>query len=71
LRAKENGQQYEHAVIVTNDRKPDWSRGNTAHPVLTAEVQALVGVSFDLWTLDRLSDAISEEVVLPAPEVGA
>lgn len=60
LRAKQQGQHFSHAVILTHDKKQDWSRATIAHPILTAEVQELVGVPFDVWTIDNLYEAISQ-----------
>ena len=37
-------------VFVTNDKKDDWSRDGMAHPVLSAELQAICGV--DLCIVD-------------------
>jgi hypothetical protein len=50
---------FDHIVLLTNDRKADWSTNGTPHPVLTAEVDALFGVPFDLWDLETFSDAVS------------
>lgn len=58
LRAKNVGQSFEHAVLVTNDQKLDWSRGGIAHPILAAELERIVGVSFEVWTLEQLWAAI-------------
>jgi hypothetical protein len=56
------GSKFEHAVLVTQDRKADWSRGGVAHPILSAEVRELTGASFEVWTLDQLSAAVLREV---------
>lgn len=61
LKAKGSGQEFHHAIILTHDQKIDWSRASVAHPILAAEVQALVGVPFDVWTIERFYQAISEE----------
>lgn len=58
LQSKAQGRQFSHAIIVTHDKKIDWSRAGTAHPVLVAEVSALVDVSFELWDIQRLTSAI-------------
>lgn len=58
LLAKAKGKKFSHAVIVTQDKKPDWSREGVAHPILSAEVQKLVNVPFDVWTIEELHHAI-------------
>jgi hypothetical protein len=58
LQAKESGQSFQHAVLVTNDVKMDWSRDGVAHPILSAELHQLLGISFEVWNLDKLSGAI-------------
>jgi hypothetical protein len=55
---KLDGFNFRKAVMVTDDRKVDWSRGGVAHPTLTAEVSAYVSVPFEAWTLNRLADSI-------------
>ena len=55
--------QCEHAaleavVFVTHDRKADWSREGFAHPVLSAEVEAIVSVPFELWTVTQLTEYV-------------
>lgn len=50
---------FERVVFVTQDKKKDWSRGGAAHPVLTAEIEALFGTSFELWDLDFLGSEIA------------
>lgn len=59
LQAQEENRNFRRAILVTQDVKKDWSRGGVAHPILVAEVQALVGVPFETWTLDELASAIS------------
>lgn len=49
-------EQYAGAVLVTNDVKHDWSRSDVEHPILVAEVFALTGVPFQLWTLRRFQE---------------
>ena len=68
LRAKDASQQFNHAVILTHDKKPDWSRASIAHPILTAEMQELVGVPFDVWTIEQLSEAIAKNASAALPE---
>lgn len=45
-------------VFVTNDKKPDWSRGGLAHPILAAEVFAIAPKPFELWTLSQLGEYV-------------
>jgi len=54
LLTKEHGSTFDRVVLVTNDKKVDWSREGVPHPILSAELQALVGVPLETWTLDRL-----------------
>ena len=58
LEAREKGCHFDHAIIVTNDRKIDWSRDGAAHPILRAEIGQLLGVTFELWTIDQLAKAV-------------
>ncbi|WP_171232778.1 PIN-like domain-containing protein [Ruegeria sp. HKCCA4812] len=46
-------------ILVTNDGKIDWCREGEAHPVLCAEVKALLGIEFEIWTLDKFSQAVT------------
>lgn len=48
------------AVFVTEDRKIDWVKGKEAHPVLAAEVGALVGIPLEIWTLKELFAALDQ-----------
>lgn len=57
--AKAAGQAYERAVLVSLDQKVDWSRAGIAHPILVAEIKALVGVPFEIWTIEKLSSEIA------------
>lgn len=54
LQIKEGGLSFDRVIIVTNDRKVDWSRAGIPHPILSAELHALVGVPLEAWTLDKL-----------------
>lgn len=38
-------------VLVTDDTKSDWSINSVPHPILSAEVYALCGQKFQLWSL--------------------
>jgi hypothetical protein len=63
LEAKRDGDVFDLAVLVTEDKKSDWGKGGEAHPVLIAELWELVGVPFETWDLGRLqrfaADAVS------------
>lgn len=52
-------QEFSRAVLVSLDRKVDWSRAGSAHPILVAEVKALLGVPFEIWTTDKLASEIA------------
>lgn len=53
-RERAAGRLFEMAVLVTDDKKPDWSRDGEAQPILAAEVQLLLGVPFETWDLEHL-----------------
>lgn len=54
LIARSRNVTFEHVVLVSNDRKPDWSREGIAHPILSAEMNALLGVPFETWDVPKL-----------------
>ncbi|MDO6385335.1 PIN-like domain-containing protein [Uliginosibacterium sp. 31-12] len=58
LEAREKNYRFDHVIIVTQDRKIDWSRDGAAHPILRAEIYQLFGVNFELWTIDQLAKAV-------------
>jgi len=57
--AKTKELAFERAVFVSLDQKIDWSRAGIAHPILVAEVKALVGVPFEIWTIEKLASEIA------------
>lgn len=61
LQARQAGQQFTHAIMLTLDKKPDWSRKQVPHPILTAEMNALLGVKFELWTIEDLQKAVEAQ----------
>lgn len=61
LAAKDAGEEFEHVVLITNDKKVDWSRDGIPHPVLTAEVDALLGVPLSMWDVKKLAAQIDAE----------
>jgi hypothetical protein len=56
--AQSSGASFDNVILLSHDAKIDWSRGKAAHPVLAAEVKAVLGADFEIWTLERLSEAI-------------
>jgi hypothetical protein len=52
-KAKKQGAAFQSVILLTNDKKNDWCRGFVAHPVLYAELMAVLGVHFEVWTLDH------------------
>lgn len=50
------------AVMVTDDKKKDWSKGGVPHPVLAAEMEDYAGRQLETWTLQRLWEQIAAEV---------
>lgn len=59
LEAQVGGQRYGRVALVSLDKKVDWSRAGVAHPILVAEVRALLNVPFEIWTIDKLAAEIS------------
>jgi hypothetical protein len=56
--AKAGGASFDNVILLSHDAKIDWSRGKVAHPVLTAELKAVLAAHFEIWTLDRFAEAI-------------
>lgn len=54
LEARASGGVFDQIAFVTLDKKPDWQRNGSPHPLLTSEVSALLSVPFVIWTLDQL-----------------
>lgn len=61
--AREQGVEFDHAVMVSDERKADWSTKGTPHPSLCAEVEAWVGVPFMIWPLERLKEHVRTALV--------
>lgn len=57
--ARASSRQFSRAVLVSGDRKLDWSRNGIAHPILVAEVRALLNVPFEIWPTQKLADAVA------------
>lgn len=45
----------ERVILVTLDKKIDWSRDGVPHPILTSEVAAICGATFETVTIDILA----------------
>ncbi|MDS1136711.1 PIN-like domain-containing protein [Nitratireductor indicus] len=58
--AKADGSSFDSVILLSHDSKVDWSRGQTAHPVLVAETQAVLQANFEIWNLDGFAKAIEE-----------
>jgi hypothetical protein len=56
--ARVKGAKFRRAILVTRDQKTDWSRAGIAHPILAAEVNALLGISFEIWSDEKLGTEI-------------
>ncbi len=59
-REKRLGASFTHVILITNDKKLDWCRGHMAHPILHAEMKAIVGAEFEVWTIENLIKKIDE-----------
>jgi hypothetical protein len=60
--ARDAGASFGNVVLVSQDRKIDWSREGTPHPILAAEIRALTGVGFEIWTVEQLRTKVSEAI---------
>lgn len=58
--AKDEGEIFERAILVTNDTKIDWGRPGLTHPILVAEAHAFLGVPFETWTLTKFAEKVFE-----------
>jgi PIN like domain len=54
------GASFSRVILVTRDQKLDWSRSGVAHPILAAEVHALLEVPFEIWNDEKLSTEINK-----------
>lgn len=59
LIARSRGIHFEHVLFVSNERKIDWSREGVAHPILSAEINALLGVPFEIWDVSKLAQKVA------------
>lgn len=58
--ARRSGRDFAGVVLVTNDKKKDWSRASVAHPVLSSEMAALFQVPLQIWSTDRLVKEVTD-----------
>lgn len=59
LLCRNRGVDFKKVVLISLDKKADWSRAGAVHPILVAEVQALFSVAFEIWTIDKLADEVA------------
>jgi len=52
-------------VLVTDDKKSDWSTKGTTHPYLVAEMSAWAGASFETWTLADFQSFVKGVIAPP------
>ena len=45
----------ERVILVTLDKKIDWSRNGVPHPILTSEIMAVCGATFETVTIDTIA----------------
>jgi len=60
MQLRSRGAEFNRVVLVTNDKKIDWSRSGVPHPVLAAEIRALFDATFELWDVKQLAKAIED-----------
>lgn len=63
------GANFDRVILVTEDQKMDWSAGSAAHPILVAEVDALLDARFEIWGLEKLVRAIDSAIAPTATPV--
>ncbi len=59
LIAQSRHMPFDNVVLVSNDKKPDWSREGIAHPILCAELMTLTGVPFETWDVGKLVQKVA------------
>lgn len=52
---KKEGVPYSRVILVTLDKKVDWSRAGIPHPILSAEIYAISGAEFETITIEMLA----------------
>lgn len=58
---RRKGDKFSNVILLSNDKKIDWCRGHVAHPILHAEMKAILGAHFEVWTLDHFVKKVSED----------
>lgn len=58
LEQQAKGEKFSKVILVSNDEKIDWCRGDQAHPILVAEMKAILKVEFQIWTLDKFASKL-------------
>ncbi len=62
FRERLKGRNFSSVILLSNDKKIDWCRGHVAHPILHAEMKAILTAHFEVWTLDNFAEKIQEFV---------
>lgn len=57
---KQAGVDFKRVVLVTLDKKIDWSREGVPHPILSAEVAGICGAEFETITIEALAKRLLE-----------
>ena len=57
--ARKRRLHFSKVVLVTEDKKKDWSRAGLPHPMLAAEIAALFNAPFQIWNLARLANEVA------------
>lgn len=52
---KADGFAARRVILVTLEKKPDWGRDGIPHPILSSEIKAICGGSFQLLTIEGLA----------------
>lgn len=58
---KEIMPDLQRVILVTLDKKIDWSRDGVPHPILTAEITAICGATFETITIDALAKRLLDD----------
>lgn len=59
---KGGGSKFDHCILITDDKKIDWSLNGMAHPILVAEAKAMLGVNFEIWSLAKLEERVAKHL---------
>ena len=55
-----NSNNFNSVILLTLDRKKDWISKNSPHPILSAEVEAVLNSNLIILTIDELADEINK-----------